>query len=178
MNSRQSAKWKKLFYNPARGQRLPRDGSILCRAQAGSGGPRERDGRRREEAGRAVQPAAAQHVEGLLRHLLHGLRGERGPHRHAPRQEGQPKSNHAPPRPCARHVSSVRRGLLFQGKYVVCFDPLDGSSNIDCLASIGTIFAVYKRVSLSPAGLPLPLHPQVVRRHGLFFPRSSQDAIY
>ncbi|XP_061673182.1 fructose-1,6-bisphosphatase isozyme 2 [Syngnathoides biaculeatus] len=34
-----------------------------------------------------------------------------------------------------------------RGKYVVCFDPLDGSSNIDCLASIGTIFAVYKRVS-------------------------------
>ncbi|RVE67741.1 hypothetical protein OJAV_G00084620 [Oryzias javanicus] len=26
-------------------------------------------------------------------------------------------------------------------------DPLDGSSNIDCLASIGTIFAIYKRVS-------------------------------
>ncbi|XP_032809497.1 fructose-1,6-bisphosphatase isozyme 2-like [Petromyzon marinus] len=34
-----------------------------------------------------------------------------------------------------------------QGKYVVCFDPLDGSSNIDCLESIGTIFAIYKKVS-------------------------------
>ncbi|KAF7250623.1 Fructose-1,6-bisphosphatase isozyme 2 [Varanus komodoensis] len=34
-----------------------------------------------------------------------------------------------------------------RGKYVVCFDPLDGSSNIDCLASIGTIFAIYKKVS-------------------------------
>uniref|UniRef100_A0A669D1P3 Fructose-1,6-bisphosphatase 1 n=1 Tax=Oreochromis niloticus TaxID=8128 RepID=A0A669D1P3_ORENI len=34
-----------------------------------------------------------------------------------------------------------------RGKYVVCFDPLDGSSNIDCLASIGTIFAIYKRIS-------------------------------
>jgi len=34
-----------------------------------------------------------------------------------------------------------------RGKYVVCFDPLDGSSNIDCLASIGTIFAIYKRTS-------------------------------
>ncbi len=32
-------------------------------------------------------------------------------------------------------------------KYVVLFDPLDGSSNIDCNASIGTIFAIYKRVS-------------------------------
>jgi len=32
-----------------------------------------------------------------------------------------------------------------QGKYVVCFDPLDGSSNIDCLVSIGSIFAIYKK---------------------------------
>uniref|UniRef100_A0A3Q2WTG0 Fructose-1,6-bisphosphatase 1 n=2 Tax=Haplochromini TaxID=319058 RepID=A0A3Q2WTG0_HAPBU len=31
------------------------------------------------------------------------------------------------------------------GKYIVCFDPLDGSSNIDCLVSIGTIFAIYKK---------------------------------
>lgn len=29
-------------------------------------------------------------------------------------------------------------------KYCVCFDPLDGSSNIDCGVSIGTIFGVYK----------------------------------
>ncbi|KAL7988781.1 hypothetical protein Chor_007700 [Crotalus horridus] len=34
-----------------------------------------------------------------------------------------------------------------RGKYVVCFDPLDGSSNIDCLASIGTIFAIYKKIA-------------------------------
>ncbi|CAG2173599.1 unnamed protein product, partial [Oppiella nova] len=31
------------------------------------------------------------------------------------------------------------------GKYIVAFDPLDGSSNIDCLVSIGSIFAVYKK---------------------------------
>lgn len=37
-----------------------------------------------------------------------------------------------------------------QGKYIVCFDPLDGSSNIDCLVSIGSIFAVYKRSSTDP----------------------------
>lgn len=36
--------------------------------------------------------------------------------------------------------------LSLQGKYIVCFDPLDGSSNIDCLVSIGTIFAIYKKV--------------------------------
>ena len=30
---------------------------------------------------------------------------------------------------------------------MVCFDPLDGSSNIDCLISIGTIFSIYKKVT-------------------------------
>jgi fructose-1,6-bisphosphatase I len=38
-----------------------------------------------------------------------------------------------------------------QGKYVVCFDPLDGSSNIDCLVSIGSIFAIYRRKSTAGA---------------------------
>ncbi len=38
------------------------------------------------------------------------------------------------------------------GKYVVLYDPLDGSSNIDVNVSIGTIFAVHKR--LSPDGGP------------------------
>ena len=33
------------------------------------------------------------------------------------------------------------------GKYVVNFDPLDGSSNIDVNVSIGTIFSVYHRAS-------------------------------
>jgi fructose-1,6-bisphosphatase I len=37
-------------------------------------------------------------------------------------------------------------------KYVVLFDPLDGSSNIDVNASIGTIFSIYRRVS--PLGKP------------------------
>lgn len=32
-------------------------------------------------------------------------------------------------------------------KYVVMFDPLDGSSNIDVNVSIGTIFAIYRRIS-------------------------------
>lgn len=35
-----------------------------------------------------------------------------------------------------------------QGKYIVCFDPLDGSSNIECLVSIGSIFSIYKLVKL------------------------------
>lgn len=32
-------------------------------------------------------------------------------------------------------------------KYVVCMDPLDGSSNIDVNVSIGTIFSIYRRVT-------------------------------
>ena len=40
-----------------------------------------------------------------------------------------------------------------QSKYVVMFDPLDGSGNIDVNVSIGTIFAVYRR--LSPVGGPV-----------------------
>ena len=32
-----------------------------------------------------------------------------------------------------------------RGRYVVVFDPLDGSSNIDVNVSVGTIFAIYRR---------------------------------
>ena len=37
--------------------------------------------------------------------------------------------------------------------YVVLFDPLDGSSNIDVNVSVGTIFAIYRRIS-DPSGPP------------------------
>jgi fructose-1,6-bisphosphatase I len=33
-------------------------------------------------------------------------------------------------------------------KYVVCVDPLDGSSNIDVNVSIGTIFSIYRRIDI------------------------------
>jgi fructose-1,6-bisphosphatase I len=33
------------------------------------------------------------------------------------------------------------------GKYVVVFDPLDGSSNIECNVSIGSIFGIYERTT-------------------------------
>jgi fructose-1,6-bisphosphatase I len=36
-------------------------------------------------------------------------------------------------------------------KYLVCVDPLDGSSNIDVNVSIGTIFSIYRRVSIDGA---------------------------
>jgi len=34
-----------------------------------------------------------------------------------------------------------------QGKYCIAFDPLDGSSNIDCNVSTGTIFGIYQKKS-------------------------------
>jgi len=37
-----------------------------------------------------------------------------------------------------------------KGKYVLAYDPLDGSSNIDANVSVGTIFSIYRRVT--PAG--------------------------
>src|SRR5690606_32768602 len=41
-----------------------------------------------------------------------------------------------------------------KGKYVLMFDPLDGSSNIDVCMSIGTIFSVHRRVTPSGPGTP------------------------
>ena len=38
------------------------------------------------------------------------------------------------------------------GKYAVLFDPLDGSSNIDVNAAVGTIFSIYRRISLEGRG--------------------------
>ncbi|MCU0472053.1 MAG: class 1 fructose-bisphosphatase [Bacteroidales bacterium] len=34
-----------------------------------------------------------------------------------------------------------------KGKYVVCMDPLDGSSNIDYNVSVGSIFSVFRRIT-------------------------------
>ena len=44
---------------------------------------------------------------------------------------------------------SFNGAISKSGKYVVLIDPLDGSSNIDVNVSIGTIFSIYRRLSLS-----------------------------
>jgi fructose-1,6-bisphosphatase I len=46
-----------------------------------------------------------------------------------------------------------------QGKYIVCFDPLDGSSNIECLVSIGSIFSIYKKTSEGKPSVADALQP-------------------
>ncbi|MFH1845757.1 MAG: class 1 fructose-bisphosphatase [bacterium] len=46
------------------------------------------------------------------------------------------------------------------GRYIVVFDPLDGSSNIDANVSVGTIFSIYARTSpLKQVGLQDVLQP-------------------
>ncbi|MGD0582923.1 MAG: class 1 fructose-bisphosphatase [Bacteroidales bacterium] len=37
--------------------------------------------------------------------------------------------------------------LAKKGKYIVCMDPLDGSSNIDYNVSVGSIFSIYRRLT-------------------------------
>ncbi len=37
--------------------------------------------------------------------------------------------------------------LARKGKYIVCMDPLDGSSNIDYNVSVGSIFSIYRRIT-------------------------------
>eukprot|EP00440_Ansanella_granifera_P029940 gb/GFBE01032525.1/.p1 GENE.gb/GFBE01032525.1/~~gb/GFBE01032525.1/.p1 ORF type:complete len:366 (+),score=97.73 gb/GFBE01032525.1/:1-1098(+) len=59
---------------------------------------------------------------------------------------------------CAVLVSEENEEPIFvppekAGRFVVAFDPLDGSSNIDCNVSTGTIFAVYEKVSKTPTSV-------------------------
>ncbi|KAK9831444.1 hypothetical protein WJX81_006023 [Elliptochloris bilobata] len=46
-----------------------------------------------------------------------------------------------------------------RGDYCVVFDPLDGSSNIDCGVSIGTIYGIYKRAQGCDATVDCVLRP-------------------
>lgn len=45
------------------------------------------------------------------------------------------------------NLVSFESDLSREGKYIVCMDPLDGSSNIDVNVSIGTVFSIYRRKS-------------------------------
>jgi fructose-1,6-bisphosphatase I len=51
--------------------------------------------------------------------------------------------------------------VMDEGKYVLIFDPLDGSSNIDVNVSVGTIFGIYRRKTSigTPATLEDCLQP-------------------
>jgi len=49
-------------------------------------------------------------------------------------------------------IVPVNGAIAKDAKYVVNFDPLDGSSNIDVNAPIGTIFAIYRRKTTTEEG--------------------------
>ncbi|MBL7895994.1 MAG: class 1 fructose-bisphosphatase, partial [Bacteroidia bacterium] len=49
-------------------------------------------------------------------------------------------------------IIPIDNDISKNAKYVVAIDPLDGSSNIDVNVSIGTIFSIYRRVTLSGPG--------------------------
>ncbi len=52
-------------------------------------------------------------------------------------------------------IHHIETTLNVNSKYIIAMDPLDGSSNIDVNASIGTIFSVYRRIS--PVGEPVTM---------------------
>ena len=83
---------------------------------------------------------------------------------------------HLPPLPSALLAmysflkqSCINIFFLVQGKYVVCFDPLDGSSNIDCLVSIGTIFGIYKKVKCNASSTWFGIKSRVKVEHPALF---------
>lgn len=49
-------------------------------------------------------------------------------------------------------IIQINNAQSSNAKYVVAFDPLDGSSNIDANVSVGTIFSIYRRTSLTGPG--------------------------
>ena len=46
-----------------------------------------------------------------------------------------------------QNIITFTHEFAVNGKYIVCIDPLDGSSNIDANVSVGTIFSIYRRVT-------------------------------
>src|SRR5436853_6128139 len=69
--------------------------------------------------------------------------------------------------PCAVPEEYVR------GRYLLAFDPLDGSSNIDVNVAVGTIFSVLRHDSLAPPGAADYLQPgcrQVAAGYAIYGP--------
>ncbi|MEL0624758.1 class 1 fructose-bisphosphatase [Marinomonas arenicola] len=61
------------------------------------------------------------------------------------------------------------------GEYLIAFDPLDGSSNIDINAMVGTIFSIYRQIGDNPAeekDFLIPGKEQVAAGYVLYGPSS------
>jgi hypothetical protein len=96
--------------------------------QQGRAGRRAGQRRQRERAGRGAEEARHHRQRGADR----GQRVGRPPGRDGQRGDG--------------HIHVVPNRYP-QGEYLLLFDPLDGSSNIDVNVSIGTIFSVLRKVT-------------------------------
>ena len=71
------------------------------------------------------------------------------------------------------------------GRYIIVFDPLDGSSNIDVNVNVGTIFSILKRVPGQPieAAILQPGAKQVAAGYVVYGPSTmlvytSGDGVY
>ena len=56
---------------------------------------------------------------------------------------------------------SIKSEISKNAKYIVCIDPLDGSSNTDVNVSVGTIFSIYRRLSAEG-----PVQPEEILQKG------------
>jgi fructose-1,6-bisphosphatase I len=67
-------------------------------------------------------------------------------------------------------VVYAKSGTTHSGGYAVLFDPLDGSSNIDCNGTLGTIFSVRRRGDGGPSDLLRAGTEQIAAGYVLFGP--------
>ena len=58
-------------------------------------------------------------------------------------------------------IDLSKLNIANRGKYLVCIDPLDGSSNIDLNVSVGTIFSIYRRKDTN-----VPIDSEEVLQYG------------
>ena len=104
----------------------------------------------------AIRRAGLVNILGTARHRERPGRGAAEARRLRQRDDQELPEAH---RPGLRHghrrktrTSSRSLPNTAVGKYAVLFDPLDGSSNIDVNSAVGTIFSIYRRLSMEGRG--------------------------
>ncbi len=78
---------------------------------------------------------------------------------------------------CLQVSEEIDEEIIIEGggDYSVMFDPLDGSSNIDCGVSIGTIYGIFKKPAAEAASVKNVLR---VRPSAYCCDQSSADSSY
>ncbi len=62
---------------------------------------------------------------------------------------------------------------LEQGHYTICFDPIDGSANLDVNGTLGTIFGIRRRAGNDTGGILTSGHEQVAAGYLLYGPATQ-----